>query len=129
MSLVRLLGPRLRPFLERLADPIIRDALGERRQAVVVARAEVNDLQRPLRALERHADSVAARFDRTPVGPEMTVHAAHARDPRVQALFVQRGLPNCPACPVGADETLAEAAFAEGFGVGELLAEMAGELA
>jgi len=65
-----------------------------------------------------------ARLDPGPFRGEMTVHAAHARDARVQAIFTARGLPHCPSCAVGADETIAEAAMVEGLDLEELLATL-----
>lgn len=75
-------------------------------------------------ATEGRLKAALARFDPTPFRVGMTVHAAHARHPAVAAAFARRALPNCPACAVGADETLAEAAFAEGFDAAELVAEL-----
>lgn len=125
-ALVRALGQRLGPALREVADPVVRSELADRRQAVVLARAELDGLRAPLRAVERGALAALPRFDRRPLGPDLTVHAAHARDPRVQAVFARHGLPDCPSCPVGADETLAEAAFSEGFDVHALLEELRG---
>jgi hypothetical protein len=79
--------------------------------------------------LDRFDDALARAsglLDSGPFRPGMTVHAAHARHPSVQALFRERGLPGCPDCPVGAEETLAEAAAAEGFALSELLAALEG---
>ncbi len=123
-ALLRAIADRLRPALREHADPLVRAELGERRQAVVLARAEIESVRAPLRALERGALAALPRFDRRPLGPDLTVHAAHARDPRVRAVFARHGLPDCPSCPVGADETLAEAAFSEGFDVHALLEEL-----
>lgn len=123
-ALVRAVGQRLGPALREVADPLVRAELAERRQAVVLARAELEGLRAPLRALERGALAAAPWFDRAPLGPGLTVHAAHARDPRVRAVFARHGLPDCPSCPVGADETLAEAAFSEGFDVHALLDDL-----
>lgn len=115
---------RLRPEVRAWAEPLIRAALGERRQVWEAAGADLDALRGALRSLERAVPEVAPRFDRTPLGPDMTVHAAHARDPRVQQVFARHGLPDCPSCAVGADETLAEAARAEGVPLEALLAEL-----
>lgn len=106
------------------ADVRVREALAERRAAWLPALAEVEALRGRVRTLDRAVEAAAPRYDRTPIGPGLTVHAAHARDPRVQAVFARHGLPDCPSCAVGADETLAEAALAEGFSVDALLAEL-----
>ncbi|MSQ02035.1 MAG: hypothetical protein EXR71_09100 [Myxococcales bacterium] len=74
-------------------------------------------------------DALAAALNLLDPGPfraEMTVHAAHARHPGVGRIFASRGLPGCPACAVGADETLVEAADAEGFPLADLLADLRG---
>ncbi len=123
-TLRRTLGTRLRPALLALADPLVRAELADRRQSWIIAHAELDSLRDPMRALERRTLASAPRFDRRPLGPGLTVHAAHARDPRVQALFARHGLPDCPGCAVGADETLGEAAFSEGFDVHLLIAEI-----
>ncbi len=106
------------------AEPVIRGILDDRRHAAVLIRADLAAARPTLRALEHTVDAVAPVFDRRPLGPDLPIHAAHARDPRVREVFARHGLPNCPACPVGADETLAEAAFSEGFDVDQLLAEL-----
>lgn len=85
------------------------------------------DLDAALPALDGLDDALViavARLDPGPFRPDMTVHAAHARDPRARAAFARRGLPGCPDCAVGTDETLAQAAFAEGFSLSELLDEL-----
>lgn len=80
--------------------------------------------RRGLGALERALARAAHRRERGPAHGGLTVHAAHDRDPGVAAIFARRGLPACPACAVGADETLAEAAFGEDFALDTLLAEL-----
>jgi hypothetical protein len=115
---------RVRPHLVAWATPLIRQALSERRHAVEAVSADLEAARVRLRAVEREAERNGARFDRTPLGPSLTIHAAHARDPQVQQVFSTFGLPNCPACPVGADETIAEAAFAEGFDAAALIAAL-----
>ena len=99
-------------------------ALEERRAALDDARGELLALRQSVGAAEVRAAAVAARFDPAPFRLDMTVHAAHARGAAVAAAFARRGLPNCPACAVGADETLAEAAFAEGFPIAALIDEL-----
>ena len=54
----------------------------------------------------------------------MTVHAAWARHPGTARIFRAHHLPACPDCPVGADETLAEAAFGYGLDLDDLLARL-----
>jgi len=57
-----------------------------------------------VRSLE---DAVEAR---RPFSGTTTVHRAWARHPGVRGVFAQYHLLACPDCPVGADETLEEAA-------------------
>lgn len=59
-----------------------------------------------------------------PFGPDMTVHEAWMRHPGVRAVFLRHHLPACPACAVGADETLAEAAFGHRLDLEDLLQEL-----
>jgi hypothetical protein len=85
---------------------------------------EVQRAREQADALEDRLNAAASRLDTGEIRSEMTVHAAHARDPRVRRIFAERGLPDCPSCAVGAEETLAEAAAGEGFPLDELLARL-----
>ncbi|MFZ5479688.1 MAG: hypothetical protein ACOZNI_23175 [Myxococcota bacterium] len=110
--------PRLREWLAAR----IRDALADRRVADVAdvlagARADAD-------ALAARVEGAIARLDAGPFRAGMTVHAAHARHPGVQAIFARHGLPRCTDCAVGADETLAEAAEGEGLDLATLLAAL-----
>lgn len=89
-----------------------------------MARAEVRALHRALDAAEQTADRLAAILDRAPITGATTIHAAHARHPGVQAVFAARGLPACPDCAVGVDESVAEAALSEGLDLSDLLLEL-----
>ncbi len=130
----------LQDLLPRLAAACPNEALHARRWLAERVSAELaprlalvplvrGDLASALPALDRLDDALSVARTRLDAGPfrgEMTVHAAHARHPGVQALFRTRGLPGCPDCPVGADETLAEAAAAEGFPLAELIGQLEG---
>lgn len=116
---------RLRARLRREVERVVRATLAERTSLVEATRAELLAARRALPAVERSLAMAEHRRDRTPIHRGTTVHAAHDRDPRVAALFAARGLPRCLDCAVGADETLAEAAYGEGFDVDALLAELA----
>ena len=108
-------------------DAVRRDFAASRGiELVPPVRSALDEALPQVDALEDALTQARARLDPGPFRPEMTVHAAHARHPGVQAIFARRGLPGCPDCPVGADESLAEAAAAEGFAVGELLRELEG---
>lgn len=98
--------------------------LAARTDLLEAARAEADALAPAVRAAETRVAATLARLDRSPVTGATTVHAAHARHPGVQALFARRGLPRCTDCAVGADETLAEAAFGEDFALDALLSEI-----
>jgi hypothetical protein len=87
-------------------------------------RAEADELRSGVTAIEKRGVAVLARLDVSPLTGATTVHAAHARHPGVQAVFARHGLPRCTDCAVGADETLAEAAFGEGMELASLLAEL-----
>lgn len=118
------LRARLRLALTRRATRIVRDELAGRRADLAAAEASLAVTAASVLDVERRAALLAARLDRSPLSADTTVHAAHARHPGVAALFAARGLPACPACAVGADETLAEAAQGEGFDLDELLDAM-----
>lgn len=129
------LGGRLRSSAERRVQElggvarnelvgVVRGVLRERRAAFEDASRYADGLTVPLRAAERGAAGVLVRLDRTPFSASMTVHVAHARHPGVGAIFARHGLPRCPDCAVGADETLAEAALGEGLPLEVLLAEL-----
>ncbi len=97
-----------------LIEPLAARALRDETAALVGAGDRLDD-----RLL-----AARARLDPGPFRGDMTVHAAHSRHPRVQSIFAARGLPHCPSCAVGADETIAEAALGEGLDLQELLATL-----
>lgn len=101
-----------------------RAALVPRRDALAEARAGLTDARAAAAALAIRVERDLARLDAAPLGPSTTVHAAHWRHPGVQAVFARHGLPRCPDCAVGRDETLAEAAWGEGFDLAALLEEL-----
>lgn len=113
-----------RPFAPQLhawLQARVRAQLAPRAAALAIARDELRGLLPRVDALDDAVDRARAEVDPGPFRPDMTVHAAHARHPGVRGLFAARGLPGCPACAVGADETLAEACTAEGLSLPELL--------
>lgn len=104
----------------------VRETLAPRLSLIEPIQQDIQDF---LPAADRLDDALIAarnRLDLGPIRPEMTVHAAHARHPGVRAIFARHGLPACPDCAVGRDETLAEAASGEGFALSELIAELQG---
>ncbi len=104
-------------LLQRVAN-----ALCARREAWSAVGHDVTALSRRISLLSVTIEEACARF--APLDGQLTVHAAHARHPGVRALFARRGLPHCPACAVGADESLSEAAFGEDFDLNGLIAEI-----
>lgn len=123
--------PRLAPVELPLRDALLAEVrvrvaalLAPRAEALAEARTDADALAEALRAAEPRAAATLARLDRSPFLPTTTVHAAHARHPGVQAIFARHGLPRCPDCAVGADETLAEAAWGESLPLDALLAEL-----
>lgn len=102
----------------------MRLSLAERQVGQAAIDADLRACRALLPRLEQQLAAARLRLDRSPVTGTTTVHAAHARHPGVGALFAARGLPACPDCAVGADETLAEAAFGEGFDLAGLIKEI-----
>ncbi len=98
--------------------------LGALRDSSQELRSEVTALALAAEKLHDELASSAVRLNPGPFREDMTVHAAHARHPATRRVFAARGLPHCPSCAVGADETLAEAASAEGLDLQELLAAL-----
>lgn len=115
-DLRRALGARLLTLLRERA----RAALEPRRRDLDALRAAAADLRAQQRAMLDDLDRRLAALDRRPLTAESTVHAAWRR-PGAREIFAARGLPDCPSCAVGADETLAEAAGLEGLPLDELL--------
>ncbi len=102
----------------------VRTELAARKGLIAEARTLLGEALPAVDGLDDALVAAAARLDPGPFRGDMTVHAAHARHPRVRALFAARGLPGCPDCAVGVDETLAQAALAEGFALSALLDEL-----
>lgn len=113
-----------RPHVRELLAQRVRAALEPRRGLTDEGWAVADTILAETRAVEARAAGVVARLDREPLSGRLTVHAAHARHPGVQAVFAQFGLPACTSCAVGADETLEEAAKGEGFELEALLAAL-----
>jgi hypothetical protein len=105
-------------------DGAVRRHLAARAELFAAASAERALLLPAIDALDDALASARNRLDPGPFRADMTVHAAHLRHPEVRAVFARHGLPGCPDCAVGVDETLAEAAGGEGFSVDELVAEL-----
>jgi hypothetical protein len=116
LATVTLARARAREAAEAVTTPV--------REAVASARETLATVDLRLGDLEDVARRIVDRHGRGPIDADTTVHAALARSPRTAAALARRGLPACADCAVGADETLAEAAFGEGFDLDGLLAEL-----
>jgi hypothetical protein len=117
----------LAPLGSALQDALrahVREELAPREEALDAVREDFSDALARLRRLDAVSREALARYDLSPVDAQTTVHAALRRHPRAQEALARRGLPRCSDCAVGAEETLSEAAFGEGFDLEGLLAEL-----
>lgn len=117
-----------RPHVRAALVPVVRSVLAERRLPLEEGQRAADEVLVAVRRAETEARATLARLDRRPISGATTVHAAHARHPAVREVFASLGLPDCPSCAVGADETLAEAALGEGFALDALLDRIRGIL-
>lgn len=117
--LLSILRTALRGRLERRLDEEIAP-LRAAAQGLVVEQHQHRQALADLRERIRDAES----FETGDFHGEMTVHAAWRRHPGVAKVFASRGLPDCPSCAVGVDETLAEAADGYQIPRDELIAEL-----
>lgn len=112
------LGARAKEVSERALEPLATEKaalwprVGELATDLDRAEAKLGRLEADLEALT------------APFTPTMTIHQAWKRHPGVAAIFARHHLPDCPACPVGADERLEEAAFGYGIPLDPWLAEL-----
>ena len=122
MRLLSLLADRLRAAL----DGAVRAGLAPYVEERGAIRAEVDALRLGITALSRDREALDRWLTRRagPFTGDMTVHEAWARHPRAKEVFARHHLPACPACAVGADETLAEAAFGYRLSLEDLLGEL-----
>ncbi|MFT5585397.1 MAG: hypothetical protein ACI9VR_002986, partial [Cognaticolwellia sp.] len=121
MPLRQHLQPWLRARIVEAADRALKPLKAERQAlwpAVENQSRELDQLDSKLQATESDLAAFTAPFS-----PTMTVHQAWMRHPGVRAIFVRHHLPDCPSCPVGADERLEEAAFGYGIPLEPWLAE------
>ena len=109
---------RLRERVDELVDGRL-DAADEARRHADDQAATIGEIEARLARLEVRCAARSAPF-----AADMTVHAAWARHPGVAAIFAARGLPDCPACAVGQDETLSEVADGYGFSLQTFLQEL-----
>lgn len=120
---------------------LLRERLEAHIAQKIAPRAEAwAALQRALQDLDRHCVALAEDMVRASdlaqaitsqqslasqrFTHEMTVHEAWRRHPGVAAIFSAHHLPACTDCAVGADETLAEAAFGYNLDLADLLAKL-----
>lgn len=122
MPLRQHLQPWLRARIAEVAEHALEPLKAERQALwprVGDQARELDQLESKLQAMESDLASLTAPFS-----PTMTVHQAWTRHPGVRAIFARHHLPDCPACPVGADERLEEAAFGYGIPLQPWLAEL-----
>lgn len=122
MRLLSLFADRLRAAL----DGSVREGLTPYTAERDAIRAELDALRREIAALGRDREALQRWLSRRtgPFTGDMTVHEAWARHPRAKEVFARHHLPACPSCAVGADETLAEAAFGYRLSLEDLLGEL-----
>jgi hypothetical protein len=122
MPLRQHLQPWLRARIAEVAERTLQPLKAERQALWPGAKdqaRELDQLELKLQAAESDLAALTAPFS-----PTMTVHQAWTRHPGVRAIFARYHLPDCPACPVGADERLEEAAFGYGIPLAPWLAEL-----
>ncbi len=112
------LGARAKEVSERALQPLVAEKAALWPRAREQA-ADLDRVQDRLGRLEADLEALTAPFT-----PTMTIHQAWKRHPGVAAIFARHHLPDCPACPVGADERLEEAAFGYGIPLDPWLAEL-----
>lgn len=122
MRLLSLFADRLRAALDGSVRAGLAPYVAERE----ALRAELDALRLGITALGRDREALDRWLSRRtgPFTGDMTVHEAWARHPRAKEVFARHHLPACPACAVGADETLAEAAFGYRLSLEDLLGEL-----
>ena len=122
MPLRQHLQPWLRARIAEVAERAL-EPLKAQRQALWPRVGDqvqkLDQMESKLQALEGDFAALTAPFT-----PSMTVHQAWARHPGVAVIFGRHHLPDCPSCPVGADERLEEAAFGYGIPLEPWLAEL-----
>ncbi|MCP4808823.1 MAG: hypothetical protein GY913_01940 [Proteobacteria bacterium] len=111
--------------LRRLRDRV-EEHLSARLEPAQSLRHDADSMKQAIAGVEARIERLERARDArsAPFSGDMTVHAAWARHPGVAAIFTARGLPGCPACAVGQDETLAEVADGYGFPLQLFLAEL-----
>lgn len=117
-------GRTLETMVRRVVTAVVVDELRVARAPLAETEVLLGEIRAAVPGMERRARAAGHRLEQGPFHGGMTVHAAHDRHPGVAAIFAARRLPACPQCAVGADETLGEAAFGEGFGLDDLLREL-----
>ena len=122
MRLLSLFADRLRAAM----DGAVRAGLAPYVDERAALHVELAALKLGITALARDREALDRWLARRagPFTGDMTVHEAWARHPRAKEVFARHHLPACPACAVGADETLAEAAFGYRLSLEDLLGEL-----
>ena len=123
------LSTKLRSRLLAFATPVVEASVRAGGETCAPFRQRESLLLARLRAIEAAAETMACDLDQPGFHGAQSVHAAWRRHPEVARVFSRYHLPSCDRCPVGNDETLAEAARGHGIALDPLLLELNGLLA
>ncbi len=83
-----------------------------------------NDIIAHIENIGPQIEGLKSRGTLTSFHGELTVHEAWSRHSGVKHVFARYHLPHCEVCPVGADETLKEAAAGHGISIKSLLIDL-----
>ena len=114
----------LRATVEARVTAHVSETLYDETAGVEDFPRRTRDIVGRLEALEAGFRRLKERQQPTPFRPDLTIHDAWRRHSGVSAVFARYHLPHCDTCPVGLDETLAEAAAGHGFPLKQLLADL-----
>jgi hypothetical protein len=113
-----------RATIERRVAVHVTEALRDNTGDAKDTARRTRDIVGRLKTLEAGVERLRRQQRLTPFRGDLTIHNAWARHDGVAAVFARYHLPHCDTCPVGVDETLAEAATGHGFPLDLLLADL-----
>jgi len=113
-----------RATIERRVAAHVTEALRNQTSDAEDIPRRTSDIVGRLNALEAGVERLEPQQRFTPFRGDLTIHDAWAQHDSVAAVFARYHLPHCDSCPVGVDETLAEAAAGHGFPLDLLLADL-----
>ncbi len=122
----------MRNFLYSLIEDEIQHLLAQRtapldpiRNKLQGINLQLDTLKKQLEKLEKNFNAFEKKLEeKKPFHAQMTVHEAWKKHPGVRDVFTDYHLPDCPSCPVGADERLEEAAFGYSISIEDLLSKL-----